>query len=132
MNHLQIMNVHFNNDDYPYDYELEVWKDIHTCRYYFRDRLDSLCPEHGEPNCRGCRLATVQDFDQFLTIGQTLRWVHTGKADTNYTWRDIDYFSGAEFQMKYVLDMQWEEFVDSGTGVVPVSLNITFPTRHST
>jgi hypothetical protein len=43
-------------------------------------------------------------------------------------WQDIDFFSGAEFQKKYVLDMRWEELVDSGA-LLPLSLSITFPQK---
>lgn len=130
MTHIPIMKLRFNNDDYPYDYELEIWKNQDTCKYYFREQLDCLCPEHGEPNCAGCRLSAVSDFDQFLTIGQSLRWVHTGKADTKYTWHDIDYFNGPEFQKKIILDMRWEELADSGA-CLPLSLNISFSEKRT-
>lgn len=114
MTHSQIMRVHFNIGDYPYDYKLEIWKNENEneCRFYVRECDDN----------------TPRYFDPFMTVGQTLRWIHTGKPDTNYTWHDIDFFSGAEFQKKFVLDMRWEELVDSGA-LLPLELNITFPEK---
>jgi hypothetical protein len=109
MTHSQIMKIHFNSSDYPYDYQLEIWKNENECRFYVRE----------------CDEKIPRDFDQFMTVGQTLRWIHTGKADRNYRWQDIDFFSGAEIQKKYVLDMRWEELVDSGA-VLPLELNIVF------
>jgi len=109
MTHFHVMTVHFNNDDYPYDYELEIWKNAGSgiCLFYIREED-----------------ATIH-FDQFLTVGQTLRWIHTGKADTNYTWHVIDFYSGSESQKKNLLDMRWEELVDSGV-TLPLSLSVTF------
>lgn len=116
MTHTRIMRIHFNSADYPYDYHLEIWKNwgTGTCFYYIREVVDT----------------TTQHFDQFLSIGQTLRLIHTGKADTNYTWHDIDFFSGSELQKKFVLDMRWEELVDSGV-MLPLELNITFPEKQA-
>lgn len=113
MQNIHVMTVKFNLGDYPYDYELEIWKNISECRYYIR--------EHADP--------TPRDFDQFLTVGQTLRLIHTGRADRNYLWNDIDFFSGSEFQKKIILDMRWEEVVDSGA-LLPLEMSITFPKRH--
>ena len=115
MTHFPIMKLHFNIGDYPYDYQLEVWKNAGTgtCFYYIREVVDT----------------TTTHFDQFLTVGQTLRRIHTGKADTNYTLHDIDFFSGTELQKKLVLDMRWEEVVDSGA-LLPLTLNITFPEKR--
>jgi hypothetical protein len=109
------MKIHFNSADYPYDYKLEIWKNFGTgtCFYYIREVVDT----------------TTQHFDQFLSIGQTLRLIHTGNADTNYTWHDIDFFSGGEFQKKFVLVMRWEELADSGL-MLPIELNITFPEKQ--
>jgi hypothetical protein len=64
-------------------------------------------------------------------VGQTLRWIHTGKADRNYLWNDIDFFNGIDFQKKIILDMRWEEVADSGA-LLPLQLNITFPDRRIT
>jgi len=71
MTDFPIMRLHFNTADYPYDYELEIWKNAgpETCLFYIREVVDT----------------TTTHFDQFLTVGQTLRLIHTGKADTNYT-----------------------------------------------
>jgi hypothetical protein len=113
MTHSQIMKIHFNVADYPYDYQLDIWKNENECSFYIRE-CDEKIPRY---------------FDQFLTIGQTLRWIHSGKPDTNYTWHDIDFFSGADFQKKYVLEMRWEELVDSGV-LLPLQLNITFPEKQ--
>ena len=115
MTDFPIMRLHFNTADYPYDYELEIWKNAgpETCLFYIREVVDT----------------TTTHFDQFLTVGQTLRLIHTGTADTTYTWHDIDFFSGSEFQKKYVLDMRWEELVDSGS-ILPLELNITFPEKR--
>ena len=109
-----IMTLKFNLGDYPYDYELEIWKNIPECRYYIREHAD----------------ATPRNFDQFLTVGQTLRWIHTGKADRMYTWHDID-FNGIDYQKKIILDMRWEEVADSGA-LLPLELNVTFPDRRIT
>jgi hypothetical protein len=46
-------------------------------------------------------------------------------------WQDIDFFSGPEFQKKCILDMRWEEVVDSGA-LLPLVLNITFPQKRIT
>ena len=105
-----ILSVKFNLGDHPYDYQLEIWKNMEECRYYIREHSD----------------ATPRNFDQFLTVGQTLRWIHTGKADRNYTWHDIDFFNGLDFQKKIILDMRWEEVADSGA-LLPLELNVTFP-----
>ena len=112
MTHSQIMKIHFNVGDYPYDYQLEIWKNENECKFYVRE----------------CDEKTPRYFDQFMTVGQTLRWIHTGKADTNYMWQDIDFFSGAEFQKKIILDMRWAEVDDSGA-ILPLHLNITFPEK---
>lgn len=113
MTHLPILNVHFNIRDYLYDYKVEIWKDETNCRFYIREETEGKIP---------------RDFDQFFTIGQTLRQIHTGKADRNYTWHDIDFFNGADFQKKIILDMRWEEMADSGA-LLPLELNITFPEK---
>jgi len=115
MQNIHVMTVKFNLGDYPYNYELEIWKNLEECRYYIR--------EHADP--------TPRDFDQFLTVGQTLRWIHTGRADRNYLWNDIDFFNGIDFQKKIILDMRWEEVADSGA-LLPLELNITFPDRRIT
>ena len=108
------MKIHLNNDDYPYDYEVEIWKDVNNCRYYILEEA-GLDP---------------RDFDQFLTVGQTLRGIHTGTVDAQYTWHDIDFFSGSEIQKKFILDMRWEDVVDSGL-LLPLTLNITFPEKRT-
>jgi len=112
MTHSEIMKIHFNVGDYPYDYQLEIWKNGDTGKFYVRE-CDEKNPRY---------------FDQFMTIGQTLRWIHTGKADTNYMWQDIDFFSGAEFQKRIILDMRWAEVDDSGA-LLPLELSITFPQK---
>lgn len=106
------MKIHFNVGDYPYDYQLEIWKNEETGKFYVRECDDN----------------TPRYFDQFMTVGQTLRWIHTGKADTNYMWQDIDFFSGAEFQKRIILDMRWAEVDDSGA-LLPLDLSITFPQK---
>lgn len=108
------MKIHFNVGDYPYDYQLEIWKNEETSKFYVRESDDK----------------TPRYFDQFMTVGQTLRWIHTGKADTNYMWQDIDFFSGAEFQKKIILDMRWAEVDDSGA-LLPLELSITFPDKKT-
>jgi hypothetical protein len=113
MPNIHVMTLKFNLGDYPYDYELEIWKNILECRYYIREHADT----------------TPRNFDQFLTVGQTLRFIHTGKADRNYTWQQIDFFNGIAFQKKMILDMRWEEVADSGA-MLPLELNITFPDRR--
>jgi hypothetical protein len=117
MTHFPVLSVHFNSDDYPYDYHLAIWKNEGSgiCLFYI---LEDDLPSH---------------FDQFLTIGQTLRWIHTGNADTNYTWDDIDFFSGSDLQKKFVLDMRWEELLDSGmASPFPLMMTIRFPGRRNT
>jgi hypothetical protein len=117
MTHFLVLSIHFNSDDYPYDYHLGIWKNqgSGTCLYYI---LEDNVPSH---------------FDQFLTIGQTLRWIHTGKADTEYGWHDIEFFSGSDLQKKCVLDMRWEELLDSGTASpLPLMMTIRFPGRRNT
>ena len=117
MTHFPVFSVHFNSDDYPYDYHLAIWKNegVGTCLFYI---LEDEASSH---------------FDQFLTVGQTLRWIHTGKADTEYGWQDIDFFSGSDLQKKYVLDMRWEELVDSGiASPLPLMMTIRFPGRRNT
>ena len=117
MTHFLVLSIHFNSDDYPYDYHLGIWKNqgSGTCLYYI---LEDNVPSH---------------FDQFLTVGQTLRWIHTGKADTEYGWKDIDFFSGSDLQKKYVLDMRWEELLDSGmASPFPLMMTIHFPGRRNT
>lgn len=115
MQNVHVMTLKFNLGDYPYDYELEIWKNIPECRYYIHEHAD----------------ATPRNFDQFLTVGQTLRFIHTGKADRNYMWNDIDFFNGIDFQKKVILDMRWEEVADSGA-LLPLELNVTFPDRRIT
>jgi hypothetical protein len=117
MTHFPVLSVHFNSDDYPYDYHLAIWKNegVGTCLYYIRE--DDI-PSH---------------FDQFLTVGQTLRWIHTGKVDTEYRWNDIDFFSGSDLQKKCVLGMRWEELLDSGmASPLPLMMTIRFPGRRNT
>lgn len=117
MTHFPVLSIQFNSDDYPYDYHLAIWKNegSGTCLFYI---LENDIPSH---------------FDQFLTIGQTLRLIHTGKADREYTWHDIDFFSGSELQKKYVLDMRWEEVLDSGmASPLPLMMTIRFPGRRNT
>jgi len=118
-----VMHIHVNTDDYPYDYELEIWKDPDNCVFYARTPDFCTCCYRGE------ELYSVGNFDQFLTIGQSLRHFHTGKADRTYTWRDIDFYNGPEFQKKIILDMRWEEVCDSGA-LLPLKMNITFPEEH--
>ena len=117
MTHFPVLSIHFNSDDYPYDYHLAIWKNggVGICLFYIRE--DDI-PSH---------------FDQFLTVGQTLRWIHTGKADTEYRWNDIDFFSGSDLQKKCVLDMRWEELLDSGmASPLPLMMTIRFPGRRNT
>lgn len=117
MTHFLVLSIHFNSDDYPYDYHLGIWKNqgAGTCLYYI---LEDNVPSH---------------FDQFLTVGQTLRWIHTGKSDREYGWKDIDFFSGSDLQKKYVLDMRWEELLDSGmASPFPLMMTIHFPGRRNT
>ena len=130
MTHIPIVEIRFNNDDYPYDYQLEVWKDTDTCTFYIREELESPCPEHREPRCRTCSLEITGNFDQFFTVGQTLRWIHVGTGDREYGTGNIDFLSRKDNAMfrRTVLDMRWEELVDSGLEL-PASICVTFPNR---
>lgn len=72
---------------------------------------------------------------QSWTIGETCRWIHTGKGDKEYDWlqaglvtiwdnKEVNYTADKRFQ-KWFLDFTWDELLRKGFH--HLSFDVTFP-----
>lgn len=117
---MRIMTIHFNNGEY----HLDVLKNDTTGKFYIHEPLlYSLCRRHRTMRCKECNEAVLYDFDNQYTIGNTIRWIQVSKADYNYTWNNVTFYSGN--QAKHILDMTWDEFLHSETDL-PAKMAISF------
>jgi len=143
----RIASIHFNSDNYPNDYQLDIWRDISTGTFYVMDPLFACyagsCKCENDTGCggRGVADTTIGQIipDQSWTIGQTCRWIHAGEADFNYDWPHTGYVGVQNSEAdehrnalkgfyKQFLDFKWDELEKE---VHHLSFEIAFPGGHN-
>lgn len=116
-----------NIDQYPYDYQMDIWRDISTGTVYVMDPAFECGDKGGE-----------SIPDQTWTIGQTCRWIHTGTADFEYDWPYTGYVGVRNSETderrnadkgfyKQFLGFTWDKLEKE---VYDLSFDIAFPAGH--
>lgn len=144
----RVATIYFNADNYPYDYQMDIWRDTSTGTFYVMDTTFSCysgsCRCEADSGCggylKGVGSMTFGEIipDQTWTVGQTCRWIHTGKADFNYDWPYTGYVGVQNSETdehrdadkgfyKQFLGFTWEELEKE---VHHLSFEIAFPVGH--
>lgn len=140
-----IANIYFNIDHYPNDYQMDIWLDNSTGTFYIMDTTFACykgsCGCEADSGCRGAMVGVgALTFGEIIptqswTIGETCRWIHTGKGDKKYNWLQVglvtiwdnkeDHYTAHKPFQKSFLEYTWDELLRKGFH--HLSFDIFFP-----